>query len=87
MEAALAISALVIVAAAIIAGVIAVAGYLQAVQSAGAAARAHALGVNYVPPRGTVSISEGEGVATATVRIPTPLGELAADAVFPIETQ
>lgn len=87
VEAALTMSVLVIVAAGIIAGVVAVASYLQAVHTAGAAARAHALGVSYSPPRGTVTISEGAGVATATVRIPTPLGAVGANAVFPMETQ
>ena len=48
IETALSLSALVTVAAAIVAGIATIAAYITAVDTAGAAARAHAIGVESV---------------------------------------
>ena len=52
---------------------------------AGAAARAHALGVDYAAPRGDVSVTENAGLATAAASVPAPIGTMRATAVFPVE--
>ena len=51
IEAALSLAVLVTVAAAIVAGISTMAAYVSAVDVAGAAARSHAIGVDYTPPR------------------------------------
>ena len=85
VEAALALSSLVIVAAAIIAGVAAMAAYVSAVDIAGAAARSHAIGVNYTPPRGTVDVAEDGGFITVTAHVGSPLRTMNATARYPVE--
>lgn len=87
IEAALALSSLVIVAAAILGGIATLAAHLTAVDTAGAAARAHAIGVDYVPPRGDieVAVDESGGLVTAEARVPAVLGMMSHTAVFPAE--
>ncbi|WJY64934.1 hypothetical protein CAQUA_00970 [Corynebacterium aquatimens] len=85
IEAALALASLVIVAAAIIAGVSTMAAYLSAIDIAGAAARSHAIGVDYNPPRGAVVITQSDGMVTATARVPSPLRTMSAHASYPVE--
>ena len=51
IEASLALAVLVTVAAAIVAGIATLGAYISAVDIAGAAARSHAIGVPYDPPR------------------------------------
>ncbi|WP_408911799.1 hypothetical protein ACKFRJ_07380 [Corynebacterium kefirresidentii] len=51
IEAALALSSLVLVAAGIVGAIATLASYIAAVDMAGAAARAHAIGVEYHPAR------------------------------------
>lgn len=85
IEAAFALSSLVIVCALIIAAMATLAAYLAATDSAGAAARAHAIGESFTPSRGEVSIAENNGMLTATATIPAPFGEISADAIFPVE--
>ncbi|EEW50923.1 hypothetical protein HMPREF0290_0503 [Corynebacterium efficiens YS-314] len=86
IEAALALSSLVVVSALIIGVLTTLALYVAAVGGAGAAARAHAIGETYHPPRGVVSFEEHGGLVTATVSIPATVGEVSASAVFPRET-
>lgn len=85
VETALSLAALVVVTAAIVGGIATVAAYVAAVDAAGAAARAYAIGVDYSAPRGEVAVSEHAGLATATASIPAPIGTMRATAVFPVE--
>lgn len=87
VEAALALSSLVIVAAGIIGGVSTMAAYIAAVDIAGAAARSHALGVPYQPADSDVSIgvAESGGLVTVEVTVPAALMDMRATAVFPAE--
>lgn len=87
IETALSLTVLVTVTAAIVAGIATIAAYITAVDIAGAAARASAIGVAYAPPRGTVEVSEGAGLVTATARVPAAIGTMRAQAVFPVEYQ
>ncbi|BAU94694.1 hypothetical protein N24_0432 [Corynebacterium suranareeae] len=85
IEAALALSSLVIVCGLIIAAMATLAAYLAAVDVAGAAARAHAIGEDFTPTRGEVNMQESAGMMTATAHIPAPFGQVSANAVFPVE--
>lgn len=87
IEAALSLSVLIIVAAAIVGAIATMAAYISAVDIAGAAARAHAIGVEYQPPRSDVSVQVGEsaGLVTVTASVPGVIGTMTADAVFPAE--
>ncbi|ANE03031.1 hypothetical protein [Corynebacterium crudilactis] len=85
VEAALALSSLVIVCGLIIAAMATLAAYLAAVDTAGAAARAHAIGEHFEPTRGQLDVQEISGMLTATATIPAPFGEVSARAVFPVE--
>ena len=85
IEAALALSSLVIVCGLIIAAMATLAAYLAAVDAAGAAARAHAIGESFEPTRGHVEMHESSGMLTATATIPAPIGQVSASAVFPVE--
>lgn len=85
IEAALALASLIVVAAAIIGAMATMAAKLSAVDIAGAAARAHAVGLTYDPPHGTVAIQEQGGLITVTADVPAPLGTMSARAVRPVE--
>lgn len=85
VETALSLSALVTVAAAIVAGIATVATYIAAVDTAGAAARAHAIGVDYEPVRGHIDVTEAGGVITVTANVPAALGHMRATARYPVE--
>ncbi|WKD56729.1 hypothetical protein CAPI_00750 [Corynebacterium capitovis DSM 44611] len=85
VEAALSLAVLVTVAAAIVAGIATMAAYIAAVDVAGAAARAHAIGVDYTPPRGSVTVTEAAGMVTVSAEVPGPLMSMQASAVFPVE--
>lgn len=86
VEAAVAISALVVVFAALVAGLITLAARVSAIDTAGAAARHYAIsGQRLEPERGRVSITESEGKVTATAEIPAPFGTMRAQAIYPVE--
>ena len=85
IEAALGLSSLVVVSALMVGVLATLASYVAAIDGAGAAARAHAIGQSFEPARGRVSIVENSGLITATVSIPVVRGEVSADAVFPVE--
>lgn len=87
IEAALALSSLVIVAAAIVGAIATLASYISAVDTAGAAARAHAIGVEFRPPKDSmdVRVEESGDLVRATVSVPTVIGSLSSQAVFPAE--
>ncbi|OFT72054.1 hypothetical protein HMPREF3145_01735 [Corynebacterium sp. HMSC05C01] len=85
IETALSMATLVVVTAAIVGGIATMSAYIAAVDIAGAAARAHAMGVDYTAPRGEVSMHESAGLATVTAAVPAPIGTMRATAVFPVE--
>lgn len=87
IEAALALSVLVLVAGGIITAVATMAAHLSAVDIAGAAARSHAIGVEYVPdnPDVELSVREAGGLVTVTATVPATFGTRSAQAVFPQE--
>lgn len=87
VEAAVALTVLVIIASASIAGLATMAAYLAAIDSAGAAARSAAIGVPYQPPAAAHQIrqySDGT-LVTIEVSVPAPLGTMSAQAIFPLE--
>lgn len=85
IEAAFGLASIVIVAGGVLAAMAALALYISAVDMAGAAARAHALGEEFTPTRGTVTLHNDGTWATATVSIPAPLRDVTATAVYPLE--
>lgn len=85
LETAVGISSLLIVLILGIGALATIAQYMAAVDIAGAAARAHAIGVEYTPPRGQVQITTEGGIATAHAQIPMPLHQVSASAYFPAE--
>ena len=78
IEAALALSSLVMVGALMVSGLVTLADYIAAVDAAGAAARAHAIGTEYTPPRGTVDIAHDGELVRAVAKVPSPLGTMEA---------
>lgn len=87
IEASLALAVMVTVAAAIVAGIATLGAYISAVDIAGAAARSHAIGVPYDPPRDgvTVTVAEKAGVVRVTAQVPAPVRAMRATAAFPVE--
>lgn len=87
VEAALALSSLVIVAAGIIAGMATLAAKIGVVDAAGAAARSQAIGLDYEPAREGLSIQveETAGLIVVEANAPAPIGSVSARAVFPAE--
>ncbi|MBC3186558.1 hypothetical protein H7347_08250 [Corynebacterium sp. zg-331] len=86
VEAAVAIGALIVVFAALVAGLITLAAQVSAIDTAGAAARQYAIsGERLSPERGSVDIAEQSGRITAVASVPAPLGTMRARAVFPAE--
>lgn len=85
VESALGLGSLVTVCGLIVAAIATMAAHLAAVDAAGAAARAHAIGVSYQPPRGEVAVTESGGLATAVAEVPSPFGGRTHRAVFPVE--
>ncbi|QGU03594.1 hypothetical protein [Corynebacterium comes] len=87
IESALGLGSLVAVCGLIVGAIATMAAHLAAVDAAGAAARSHAIGVDYHPVRGEVSVTESGGLATATATVPSPLGNRTHRAVFPVEVR
>lgn len=85
IEAAFGTAALVMVSALVVAALATLAAYIQAVDIAGAAARAHAIGQPFSPPRGDVHVSESDGWIQVTATLPAPLRTVQAEASFPVE--
>lgn len=82
IETALGFSSLVLIFSLLLAGLMAVATYISAIDTAGAAARAAAIGEPYTPSRGEVIIEENGAKITATATIPSFFGAMSAHAVF-----
>src|SRR5699024_7922474 len=87
IEAALSLSVLVIVAAAIVGAIATMAAYISAVDIAGAAARAQAIGVEYWPPREVtfVSVLVSSGLIAVTAPVSGVSGTTPATAAFPAD--
>lgn len=81
VEAAVASAALVAFFSAMVGALAYLAAYLAAVDTAGAAARAHAVGIELVEQRERVTVAEEGGVITVTATV----GPATARAVFPVE--
>ena len=86
IEAAISISALIVVCVLIAAGVATLAAHVAAIDLAGAAARGHALGRELEPERDVrITVTETAGMVTASVTVPAPLGDATARAFYPVE--
>ncbi|MBI8999611.1 hypothetical protein M0E87_02030 [Corynebacterium sp. CCM 9185] len=86
IEAAISISALIVLCALIVAGVVTLAAHVAAIDLAGAAARGHAIGRELTPgPEVRVTVTENAGIVTAAVTVPAPLGAVTARAFYPVE--
>lgn len=85
IETAWGIGMLVVVAGIILSAMSAVGAQLTAIDQAGAAARAHAMGVDFVPSAGEVYFHESSGLTTAVARVPSMFGDRTAEVVFPTE--
>ncbi|WIM67947.1 hypothetical protein QP027_00670 [Corynebacterium breve] len=85
IEAALSLATLIIVAAGIVAGIATMAAYIAAIDIAGAAARAHAIGVDYESARADITVSEQAGLVTVQVKLPAAIGTAEATATYPVE--
>lgn len=85
IEAAMGLGSLVVVCGVIVGAVATMSAHLVAVDTAGAAARSHALGVEHTPGRGEVSVTESDGLVTVVATVPAPLGHRTHEAVFPRE--
>ena len=74
-------------AAAALAGVLYMVINGGGVDMAGAAARSHAIGVEYHPAREDtqVSVEENGGLVRASVSVDAPIGTMRSEAVFPAE--
>ncbi|AWB81098.1 hypothetical protein C3B44_01030 [Corynebacterium yudongzhengii] len=85
IEAALALSSLVIVAAAIIGALATMGAHLAAIHAASAGARAYAIGTDYAPARGHIEVTTGTDTVTVTATVPAVFGDMTATAVAPLE--
>lgn len=86
LESAIASAALLIFTSGLI-GVMATFGaYIAAIDTAGAAARSHAIGVHYTPQRGSVEVTERGELVSVTVTMKAPFGSVHATATFPKES-
>lgn len=85
IETAVGLGSLIAVCGLVVAGLATMSAHLVAVDTAGAAARAHAIGASYTPPRGEVRVSSEGELVTATATVPAPLGARSHAAVFPVE--
>lgn len=85
VEAALSLSALVVVFTAMVSALISLGAYLSAIDIAGAAARAYAIGVAYTPPKGDIAVVESAGLVTVTATVPAVMTNMHATAIFPKE--
>lgn len=88
IEAAFALAALIIVTSLIIGAIATVSAHISAIDAASAAARAHAIGVDYQPPNSAeISVQEAAGLVTVTAEVPAVFGTRSASAVYPVETR
>ncbi|AZA12276.1 hypothetical protein [Corynebacterium gerontici] len=85
IEAAIASTALLLLCALMVAALATLAAYVQAVDIAGAAARAYAIGEAFEAPKGEVEISTSDGMIRSEARVPSPFGTMKASAQFPQE--
>jgi hypothetical protein len=85
LETAWGIGILALVASMVLGGMSVLGAYVSAIDQAGAAARSRAIGVPYATEGATVSYSESAGLTTATVSVPSVVGEISATAIFPTE--
>ncbi|STC69453.1 hypothetical protein [Corynebacterium pilosum] len=85
IEAALSLATLMVVAAGIVAAIATMAAHISAIDIAGAAARAHAIGVDFDPGTADVTVRESGGIVEVTARVPAAIGTAEATAAYPVE--
>lgn len=85
MEVALSIGALVVFVSLLVGALAAVAAYISVIDTAGAAARAASLGLEYTPERGSVTTFEEGEFIRAVATINAGLMEVSYEAKFPRE--
>lgn len=85
IEAALSLATLMVVAAGIVAAIATMAAHISAIDIAGAAARAHAIGVGFDPGTADVTVRESGGIVEVTARVPAAIGTAEATAAYPVE--
>ena len=72
----------------IIGAIATVSAHIAAIDAASAAARAHAIGIDYQPTGDAeISIVESSGLVTVTAEVPAVFGTRSASAVYPVETR
>ena len=86
IEAAISISALIVVCSLIAVGVATLAAHIAAIDLAGAVARGHAIGREpETAPDVRITVTENAGVVSVRVAVPAPLGVVTASAFHPVE--
>lgn len=85
VEAALSLATLMFVAAAIVAACATMAAHISAANIAGAAARSHAIGVEYSADKAEIQVSESDGIVSVEVTLPAAIGKATAQAKYPVE--
>lgn len=86
LEAAIASAALLIFTSGLIGVLATFAAYIAAIDTAGAAARSYAIGVEYEPERGSIEIAEQGDYVSVTATMQAPFGAVNATATYPKET-
>lgn len=86
LEAAIASAALLVFSAGLIGALATFGAYIAAIDTAGAAARSHAIGVAYTPQRGSVEVVEQGEAISVTATMKAPFGSVHATATYPKET-
>ncbi|MDO4927984.1 MAG: hypothetical protein Q3976_02800 [Corynebacterium sp.] len=85
IELAIGLAALILTLGMVVAGLATMAAYISAVDIAGAAARAYAVGESFEPPRGSIEIAERNGMVHIRATVPAPLGTMEAQAQYPVQ--
>lgn len=85
IELAIGLAALILTLGMAVAALATMGAYISAVDIAGAAARAHAIGENFEPPRGNIEVAEHNGMVYIRATVPAPLGTMEAQAQYPVQ--
>lgn len=85
LEAAIAGASVIVLTALMSTGIVTIAAQISAIDQANAAARAHAIGVPYIPSRGHIDVDTTGDMVTVHAHVGSPLGIRSAEASFPKE--
>lgn len=83
LELAIGIATFITVLLLAVAALASLGAYISAVDIAGAAARAYAVGQPYSPPRGEVQVHEDASLVYVTAKVPTVGFSMEATAIYP----